>query len=66
MNPPPPRLRRASRRDILRSLIAMPVSARLARAQAGSGAAWTATPAFEALRSRLGKRLVAVSSPLEA
>lgn len=55
-----------NRRDILRSLIAMPMSARLAGAQAGNGAAWTATPAFEALRSRLGTRLIAVSSPLDA
>jgi FAD/FMN-containing dehydrogenase len=54
-----------NRREIIRSLIAVPW-ARAARQQARSEAAWTATPAFDALRSRLGSRLIAIDSPLDA
>lgn len=56
---------RMNRREILRSLLAVPLS-RAARAQTAAEGAWARTPAFEALRARLGPRLVAVNSPLDA
>ncbi|HTV03112.1 MAG TPA: FAD-binding oxidoreductase, partial [Luteitalea sp.] len=57
------------RRDVLRSLMALP-AARLAATQVAAAQApageWTRSTAFKALQQQLGSRLVAVQSPLEA